>query len=318
MKLRNMAAIWIFLCILLTAGGYQRAFAFNLDVAQGDQYLVHMVNNQETAVTLKGKETRVKETMDMQLSMNITAVNEEKVTIQYRYDALKVNTQTDGRQTTYDSRISSPNDLLSGLYGGLIGKGFTVVMDKQGKILSVSGIDKLLQEMTDDIPGTEAQKQAFKNMLKQSFSDEAMKSMLEQAMRNYPAEIKEGDRWEEQYNVKVIFPLTVHDRWEVVSDRNGALDLAVVSNIGTDSANNAADFMGVETRLNLKGESQGIIHADKQNGFLQNGAYTQSIKGTILLPSGKATSEGLEIPITINSQMTYTITKQTELESLPV
>lgn len=318
MKLKNMAVILVLLCAVFAAGGYPKAFAFSLDAAQGDQYVVHMVDNQETVVTLKNRETQVKETTDMLLSMHVSAVSQDSVTIQYRYDALKVNIQTEGRQTSYDSKASSPNGPLSNLYGRIIGKGFTVVLDKQGKILSVSGIDELLQEMTDDIPGTEAQKQAFKKMMQQSFGDEAMKSLLEQSMRNYPAEVKTGDSWEEQYTTKVFFPLTVHDRWEAVGDRNGALELKVVSSIETDDTNNTADFMGLEARLNLKGESQGSIYIDKQNGLLQGGTYTQSITGTVLLLSGKTMPEDFEVPITINSQMTYTITKQTELEGLSV
>ncbi|CQR71028.1 hypothetical protein SOV_45390 [Sporomusa ovata DSM 2662] len=312
MNLKKLVAALCAVIILLVVSGCNSTLDLSLNVAKGDKYNTHTLCNQDMIFSVNNKTSKVHQIVDMNLSMDVKDVDKDKnVTIDYKYDSIKISTECAGQRMEYDSKQNNERNPLSQIYGGIIGKSFTVKLDKKGQVLELIGIDDIINSMIDNIKGSEEQKKAFKNSLNQSFGDNAIKSMIKQMTSYYPdKEIKVGDIWDNKYDIKTFFPISVNNKLQLVGVKDGLLNVDVQSTIATDTKNNTIDFMGVKGNVNLNGDSKGNINITKSNGLVQNGTFTQNISGEIELLANQSIPENINMPITMTSTITYETTKQ--------
>lgn len=298
--------------VLVAAIGCDKVSASIFTVEKGDKYNVHMANFQETVMIFNNQELKTKQVMDMNLSMKIINVDKEKnVTIYYTYESIKNSVDSAGKQMSYDSTQDANNTILSSIYSGLIGKGFTVKLDDSGKVLEIQGLTDILGSIVDAVPGTEEQKQALKNALHQSFSNEALKSMIEQNMKYYPPEnVKVGDSWEHQEQLTVMFPMEIHHKWTILNEKNGFLNMDVQSTITVDTQHNPVNIMGIQANMILNGEIVGNVNINKKNKLIQNGTFTQNMSGEMEFAAGKDGLQVIKLPMTITSTINCETTKQ--------
>lgn len=291
--------------------GCNKAFAVSLTVEKGEKYNTHMSNDQETVVIVNNQEMKTTQKMDMDCSINILDVDKDKnVTISYTYDSMKIFVDTAGKQITYDSKHVDNNNPLSSMYSGILGKQFTVKLDKEAKILEVKGLEDIITSTIDNIPGTEQQKQGLKKALTESFNDEAIKSMVQQNMNNYPPEnIKVGGSWENRNEIKVLFPMIITNKCTLLNEQDGFLHIDVQSTINANTQNNPVDIMGVKANVVLNGEMNGNINLNKKNTLLQYGTITQNIHGEMEFETSKEMPQAMKLPIRINSTITCETTK---------
>lgn len=300
--------------MMLFAGiGGNKAFAVNLNVEKGEKYNTHVSNDQETIVTVNNQEMITNQKTDMNCSINILDVDKDKnVTISYTYDSMKIAVDTPSKKITYDSKQDDNNNPLSAIYSGILGKSFTIKLDNEGKVLEVKGLDDIITSTIDNTSCTEQQKQALKNSLKQSFSDEGLKAMFKQAMNNYPPEnIKVGDVWESKNELTVMFPMVIASKYKFLSEKAGLLNINMQSIISADTQNNAVDIMGIKANVALNGEINANITINKKNSILQNGTLTQNISGEMEFATGKETPQTIKLPIKITSKIICETTKNT-------
>lgn len=300
------AAIMLFAVI-----GCDKVFAADLNVEKGEKYNTHMLNDQETVVIFNNQEIIQKQEMDMNCSINILDVDKNKnVTISYGYNSMKITVDTAGKKITYDSKQDDNNNPLSAIYSGILGKSVTIKLDNEGKLLEVKGLDDIIASTINNTPGSEQQKQALKNLLKQSFSDEGIKSMFQQAMKNYPpVNIKVGDVWERKSELAVIFPMIITSKYKLLSEKDGLLNIDIQSIFNADTQNNAVDIMGVKANIALNGEMNGNITVNKKNPFLQNMTIIQNISGEMEFETGKETPQTIKFPLRITSKIICETTK---------
>lgn len=311
----NLKKFLITICatmMLFALIGCDKVFAVSLTVEKGEKYNTHMSNEQETVITFNNQEMITKQKIEMDCSINILDVDKDKkVTISYTYDAMKIAVDTAGKKITYDSKQNDKNNPLHAIYSGVLGKCFTVQLDHKGKVLEVKGLDDIITSTIDNTPGTQEQKQALRNSLKQSFSDEGLKSMFQQNINNYPPEnIKVGDIWENKNELIVIFPMVITNKCKLLSEKDGFLQIDMQSTISADTQNNAVDIMGVKSNVVLNGEMNGNITINKKNPLLQNGTITQNISGEMEFATGKETPQIIKLPMKITSTIICETTKK--------
>jgi hypothetical protein len=143
-------------------------------------------------------------------------------------------------------------------------------------VKSVSGVSALFEEIIADNP----QLQSMAPTVKQSFGDEALKTMFEQSFKIYPdKKVKVGDVW----SVNLLFPslggdAKVENTYSLQSTKNNVAQADVKSSFHfTPSANAASEGMGSE----LSGDQQGQIAIDIKTGMLLNSKATQIAKGKL-------------------------------------
>lgn len=312
MKLKKLVAAFCTVVMLFVVSGCNQALDLGLKVQKGDKYNTHMVNNQETLANFNNQEIKTNQIMDMNLSLEVKDIDQDKnVTIYYKYDSMKISSESASQKIEYDSEQDDENNPLSLVYGGIIGKGFTVKLDKKGQVLEIKGIDELLDSMVATIPGDSEQKQAFKKSLAQTFGDDAIKAMLEQSMNYYPKQsVKTGDTWENKMDINVLFPITITNKWKLLGEKDGLLNIDVQATIKADSKNESVDFMGVKANVNLAGDCKGTINVNKANGITGNGKLVQNMSGEMELLASKSVPESFKMPMKITSNITFETTKQ--------
>jgi len=311
MNLKRLVITLYAAIILFAVIGCDKAFAANLNVEKGEKYTTHMLNDQETIVIFNNQEMITKQQMDMNYSINILDVDKNKnVTTSFTYDSIKIAVDTAGKKITYNSKQDDNNNPLSAIYSGILGKSFTIKLNNEGKLLEVKGLDNIITSAIDNTPGTEQQKQALKKLLKQSFSDEGIKSMFQQNIKNYPpGNIKVGDIWERTSELTVIFPMVITSKYKLLSEKDGLLNIDMQTIFSADTQNNAVDIMGVKANVALNGEMNGSITINKKNHFLQNMTIIQNISGKMEFETDKETPQTIKLPLRFTSKIICETTK---------
>ncbi len=292
--------------------------ALFINVKAGDNYKYHMLMNQTTNTETMGQKTSSKQDMTTDYTISVADVDSEgNITLNYKYDAIKVDMETNGTKQTIDSNASDSDDPTSGMYKSLIGKGFSTKMTKYGEIKEVSGIDEMINSMVESIDSGDSEEMAAiieqtKASLKESFGDEAIKSSIQQSTNIFPkTSIKIGDSWDVNSSIKALVPMDIKTTYTLDKVENGIAYVSLKSEYKTDNSE-ASDFMGMKMTTDLSGTMTGTIKANIKNGFLSEGEITQNMTGkmSINVPASDGVAEQtIDMPMDSVSTVTYTTTK---------
>ena len=308
---RNMMIVCVTI-MLFACLGCGKVFAASLLVEKGERYNNHTSNVQETVMVFNNQEMKTKQTMDMDISMNIVDVDKDKnITISYTYDSMKIFIESAGKVVAYDSTQDNSSNPLHGIYSGILGKSFITKLDSKGKVIEVKGLNEIITSVINNAPGTEQQKQGLRDSLKQSFSDDAIKLMMQQNMNNYPPQhSKVGDSWENEMNLNVVFPMVITNKYKLLGEKDDLLQIDMQSAISADTQHHPVDIMGISANVRLQGEINGITNINKKNALLQYGTITQNISGEMELETGKEVPRTIKLPMTITATIISETTKK--------
>ncbi|MDD3223223.1 MAG: DUF6263 family protein [Clostridium sp.] len=298
---------------IFAVSGCDQTKGISINVNKGDKYVSDISTNADTSMKLGQQTIDSKQKMDMNYVISITDVDKDNnITMNYKYNSIKVDTEANGQTSSYNSKDTSDSSSEAGqIYGGFIGKSFSVKVNNKGKILEVKGIDSILNSVVDKINTSDGQKDKIKSTLEESFGDNAIKSALQQSMNYYPSKkVNVGDTWDNKYNLNMMFPMSISSKYKLASADNDKYTINVKSNLVADTKDKASDIMGVQAKVKLNGDMTGNINIDKDNGFLNNGTLKETVKGNMdMLPSDEIPTE-MNVPITITENVTYKTTKQ--------
>ncbi len=138
---------------------------------------------------------------------SVTDVDEKgQALVRARYE--EVGMKASGMQKySFDSRKDkdTPEDPNARMFSRLVGQSFTFRMTPSGRILEVSGLDAVMDEMTKDAR-SEEERAMLKQSLRMFLSNDIMKSRLQQVMPVLPEKsVNSGDRW--PYEAVLMLPL---------------------------------------------------------------------------------------------------------------
>lgn len=312
MKFRKIISALSIMAIVFVFAGCSSAINLSLNVKKGDKYNVHEVANQQMTMTINNQATNTNQVMDMNLAMDVQDVDKDKnVTIAYKYDSIKISTESAGQKIEYDSKKPDTTSPLNSIYGAIVGKGFTVKVSNKGQVLEVKGVDDLLNSIVSKLPANDEQKKAFKSTLAQSFGDDAIKSMINQSMNYYPQNsVKTNDTWENKYSIKAMFPMEVSNKLKLLGEKDGLLNVDVQSTINADTKDKPADFMGFQTNVKLKGDCKGTVNINKETGLMEKGNLTETMTGEMELLANKTIPQNIKMPMKMTAKITYETTKK--------
>jgi len=197
-------------------------------------------------VTMDAAGAKVRQETTTTFSMNVTNGDPKgEATILAKYEAVGV--QMSGLQELdYDSEKDKevPEDPQVQMLAKLVGQSFTMKMTASGKVVEVKGFDKILEAMTKGAGEKEGQEQA-QMMLKQMFSDESFKSMMQQMSPPLPEDkVGKGDTWSNDFTMKLPFL--------------GGMKFGIKSKL--DDLNERTATIQQDLKIELKGEGE-----DKDN-----------------------------------------------------
>lgn len=312
LKFKKVISTLSIATMLLAFSGCTKDLDLSINIKTGDKYVIHEVTNQDMTMTLGTQQMATNQTVDMNLLMDVKDVDKDKnVTIEYKYDSMKMSASSNGQTMTYDSTKADDSNPLNEVYKGIIGKSFTVKMSNKGKLLEIKGVTDLINSMLDKVNVPDAQKETLKSSLTRSFGDDAIKSMVQQSMDIYPDKaVKKNDTWNKKYDIKTVFPITVDNTFKLLSNDSSEVSLNQQSNITADTKGTPIDIMGVKSNINLTGTATGTVKINKSNGLLQSGEVTENMNGEMQMLKSSLIPQDIKVPMKMTAKITYDIKKK--------
>lgn len=297
--------------ILTSCGPKKVELGFN--VKQGEKYKVQQSIEQKIVQTLEAQSLESNQNIKMGYTYDVTAVDDKGVaTITTTFDSISVTITGNGENLQYDStKTENGNDPLATVYGGIIGKSLTMRIDKQGNVLELQGVDKLMGDLINNLNIENPQeKQQILKALEQNFGDEALKESFSKVTKVYPpASTKVGDSWEDTQTLNMGYPITISNKYTLKEEQGDFLTIDMNSDIKTSSAE-PMDMMGIRARYDLSGSQTGSFKLNKNSGIAESGNSTQKMAGSIVFEPSDLAPQGLTMPITIDAKTNFQMKKQ--------
>jgi hypothetical protein len=256
---------------------------FNLQKGKTYDYQMNFDIAQEVAAQ------KISTSLNGNYIMEVLEDSNEVKTIKTTYNRLFLKMNMPGqniemdsdRQDTTSPAENDPNHIMNTVFSGLKGKSFFIKVDKEGKVLEVSGMQQMGEAIVNEMNLPTESKTIILQRFSTQFNDETMKDMFSQSFNFFPAKpVKVGDSWERKLTLSNVTPMEVTTTYTVKSIEGNNVTLDSKSKINITGA------------AKMLGDQTGTLLVDAKSGLVINGEFVQKITGQINVTSqGKITGK---------------------------
>lgn len=291
MKKALFVALWVSIGLTAVA---QITLSFNPE--KGEKYNYQMEMIQKINQTIMGQAMDMDQTMVMDYDMSILDKTAAGIKVEFEYKSIYFNLASAMMSMKYDSKnppasTEGMDGMMAKILGTMINKKFQMVVEKDGTVSSVTGMQAIIDDMTKAVGGNDMMGMQVAESMKQQFSDDAMKQMMEQTFKIYPkGSIKTGDSWSAAVNTGAAgMNMNVNTTYKLKS---------------VDSSKAIADVTSTIDGFNgqLTGTQSGVVEFDVKSGLPVSSKIEQKAKGTI-------SAQGMEVPMDITSNVNVKVVK---------
>lgn len=311
----NFKKVFLVAClsvVMFSATAWANPPEFNIKVNSGDKYSIHVVKDEDTRITLNSGETKTNETLDLDMNIYIEEIDKYKnLEIGCEYKSIRLSKEIFGNKIEYNTENKDINNPLNNMYKEFIGKRFTLNLNNKGKILSIKGVNELLTSIADKIGTNKEEKLFIKEDLNKKFGEETINEVIKKSISYYPEKnIEVGETWQSKYDLKEIFPISCANNFKLLYEKDGILNIDMMSTLVSNTENNPINIMGTRTNVNMKGTSKGIIEIEKGTGMPKNLNFNRVMDGYLESESNSNMGEKVITPIKISEKLTYEFIKK--------
>ena len=169
---------------------------------------------------------------------------------------------------------ANPMAVMGKVFGAMVGKSFTLKVDPEGKVTSVSGLSEMADAMLNSIDLPEEAKPQVRQTFDAQFNEDNMKQTFSQAFNIFPNKpVKVGDKWDKQLNMSGMVGTGADAKttYTVKDISNEKVTLDALSNI--EAAGN-------------KIQQSGTMEVARSTGLVTDAKLNQILNGQV---SGKTT-----------------------------
>lgn len=172
---------------------------------------------------------------------------------------IKVDTDQPSEPVEQADLKANPLGRMDKIFAGIKGKEFIMKVDDEGKVLEVSGFDKIVNEMIDSIGMEEDAKLQVQASLQDQFNGQVIKDQFAQVFSIFPGkEIKTGDSWEKTIQTGGRMPADYTTKYTVKEMEGEHITLTAQTNI-KQVANSDMEIKGVQNGHLLVQGTTGLI-----------------------------------------------------------
>ncbi|ANH82174.1 hypothetical protein A8C56_15430 [Niabella ginsenosidivorans] len=282
--------------ILLTGTSlYAQTITLKFNPDNGSKYQNTTTSQMKMNQTVMGQSMEIQTATHMDLQYAFTDAAPDK-NLEITYDKMNMNMELMGQKMEFNSESADSANAGNKTFKAIKGSKINVVIGSDGSVKSVKGTDELAAKAGAD----NAQ---AKQLLKQLFSEAALKSSFEQSLKFYPNDpVKQGSTWALTTKVESPYNMTFQNNY-TLSQING--DRSTINVDGKVSTEGAAKFeqQGMSMEITLDGTNTGTLMVNNKTGIPESSDLVQHLKG-------KVNAMGQEIPVEIDIESKSTITKQ--------
>ena len=247
--------------------------------------------------------------MDMVTGLDgkVTANHKGIYTIEYRYRHLRIATRS--AMFAVDIDTDGPATPQNQMMKVLIGKPFTVEMDEQGKITSVSGLEQMISDIDTLSDVDAATREQYKASLQETFGKESFLQTMNQESVLYPGHpVKTGDSWNYRYSTTSNNIMLNLQNVATLKEASHHYALIRINSLIATPANDSISLGGNSGKISMTGTQISEVRIDPATGLIMEGNVSQDIRGRLILSDLPDSDEPMEIPMTMTSKIEVTLT----------
>lgn len=286
--------LFIFLTISATMVS-QKTIQYNLKV--GDHFTVEQVAEQHITQDINGVDQIIENNLIGVMYFEVIEATPENYTLIMKFKRLKMlmTSPTLGDLSNADTQSTDSTDVTNMLFKGLLDVPVTLIMEKTGKIKSVTGGEKLIASMFEsagiDQPEIIA---ASKGQMEKQFGSDALSNSFEQMTYFYPVDaVSVGSEWSNSY----VGNMSAKNNWKLDSYSDKAIQIS-------GNATTTMSTVDENIMMTLNGSQTSQLVANPKTGLLSQLTVTGENSGDTLFQA-----QNMSIPTSIKSKITYKISQ---------
>ena len=247
-------------------------YTLEYKLEKGKTYKQRMVSDMNMKMDAMGQEINMTMKSEMGVHYDVTGQTNDLYDIRITYQKMKFNMSAPASVSIdSDSPENSSDKNAGNLVKSFMGVPIDVQLTKQGKVISIKGIEKMVEKINS------ANNEQYKLMLGQQFSEKAIRQSIEQSSSYFPGK-----------------PVAINDSWDVVLNLNSSgidiinkmkltlkqvkdniATLEVTGTITTPEGGAVSNIQGMDAKVSAKGEQAGTIQIDMKTGWIVRSELTQ-------------------------------------------
>lgn len=283
------------------------SYTFRYNLKKGEAYPFKLVVNSNQSLTSDGKTIKVHSSRTVVFDYKVEEAQNNQFTIKATFKKFAESSDSPMGQLSYDTDKSKPADkdvaMSWSIYKAITGQDFNMVMNNKGKVLSVTGLEKIIANVMTKVKGdfnAEEQKQ-IKELLDYSLSKESITSQFEESLNIFPDKsMKVGEKWEDTQNISEG-PIKGKNRiTRTFKEIKDGKAIIVVDGAQDVSGTNVEPNSGITAAMKNKATVSGQIDLDYETGWIKNGKITktESVNTTYSKGDQKETETGTQTIVT--------------------
>ncbi|MCO4293270.1 DUF6263 family protein [Solitalea sp. MAHUQ-68] len=275
--MKRRCALLLIGAIAVTNSFAQKAITLKQNFTAGKKYSYEMNVDQNINQEIMGQQIDMKQLLNITYSFEVTKGIVPDKNINVVYDKVYSLTEAMGASTEFDSAKDdgTGNNPLSTLKGS----GFSMVVSPKGEVKSVTGAEKMIDQMARKTSSDSSAIVKVKEALSKQFGNEALKSTMEASLKIYPDKpVKVGESWLIESAVKSILPMSIKSTYTLNEVKDNKAYVSITSAI---TAKGPAEIMGLTLQTNLAGQNNGNMVIDIKTGVALDYTVKTDIGGTM-------------------------------------
>jgi hypothetical protein len=246
---------------------------FNLEKGKGYDYELNLNMDQE----VMGQ--RIEMDMGVYYSMNVVDDNGTDKTISTSIDRFKMKTAAGGMNMEIDTdkpfvpandSMDAPLQMMNRVFSAIKGKKFTMTVNAEGKVQSVTGFENMASSLIDSLDVPEDKKAQIQQQFEKQFNGEQMKGQLERVWYIFPnKEVKVGDTWTRENTVNGDMPGKYTSTYKVKEIEGDMVTLDETTRVESQ-----------QEKINISGDITGTMVIDSKLGLIVTADQDMKLKAS--------------------------------------
>jgi hypothetical protein len=281
-------------------------FSLKYQLKQGDQFQIKQHSQQDSYLNLDGVEQRTTNQRDAVIHLTITTVNNVQATIEVTYEQINLQSSSQDQNISVNTTTDN-NSIYNRLFKAMIGKKFTLVMQPDGTIKSISGLGPIFDQMIAAVPEVkENERPVLKKFLQSQLGSEALKASLAFVLPHYPVrDVQINGSWMNLLYTDGFYPGRIDNYWKLDYGDKYAINLSNKGKFVTDSSREVDLGGGERGFVDLKGEVQGKYTVDPETYWPTMCITHTELNGNYIYKAQKKRKKDIAIPVRVVMDASY-------------
>lgn len=273
LKLQCLVCLLLFTCTTLA----QKTYTLKQNLPIGKKYSFTFISDQIINQKIGEQKYDLTQTIGTDYTFDIRNGDSMEKDIEVIYKRIYLKSIMNGQKTNMDS--DDEDTTKQNPFRGMKGAGFNMVMEPNGSIKSLTGVDKMLTTMASKISKDSLVIKKTKLALSKQFNVEGLKQTMEASLKIYPNKpVKIGDSWIVDTQMKMTMPVETTTKYTLKEVKNGIAYLNVDGNL---ISKGNFEVMGNKMETNLIGTNSGDAELEIKTGLILNSHLRIEMKGTM-------------------------------------